>query len=100
MEIRRTGLPLTNATFAIEHGARRAPLSGRFLRADYPGLKPWAVLYDHFMVGPPTSAPNVEQSRRSQQLPDRRIMRGLGMLSIQLRSQTITERLHRCRRRV
>jgi hypothetical protein len=60
MEIPRTGLPLTSATFGIEHHARRAPLSGRTWLRPYPGLKPWAVLYDHFMVGPSTSAPNVE----------------------------------------
>jgi hypothetical protein len=30
--------------------ARRSPLSGRALVASYPGLKPWAVLSDHFTV--------------------------------------------------
>ncbi|MFY9985498.1 MAG: hypothetical protein WAK31_12115 [Chthoniobacterales bacterium] len=28
----------------------RAPLSGRTPLRRYPGLKPWAVLSDHFMV--------------------------------------------------
>src|SRR5262249_13410497 len=28
----------------------RSPLSGRILGNPYPGLKPWAVLSDHFMV--------------------------------------------------
>jgi hypothetical protein len=31
---------LTNATSGIERRSLRAPLSGRFLSADYPGLKP------------------------------------------------------------
>jgi len=64
-------LPSTSATSGIERHARRAPLlrqsldcflgiaprdaelgvlSGRTRLRPYPGLKPWAVLLDHFMV--------------------------------------------------
>jgi len=28
----------------------RPPLSGRVIVAGYPGLKPWAIMLDHFMV--------------------------------------------------
>jgi hypothetical protein len=42
----------------------RAPLSGRFFDWPYPGLKPWATLFCHFMAGP--------ASRRHAHSPSRR----------------------------
>jgi hypothetical protein len=28
----------------------RSPLQGEFMGTPFPGLKPWAILFDHFMV--------------------------------------------------
>ena len=35
-------------------GPPLTPLSGRVLGASYPGLKPWAILFRHFMAIYPT----------------------------------------------
>jgi hypothetical protein len=41
---------LVESTYESQKYACRTPLSGRISRRAYPGLKPWAVLSDHFMV--------------------------------------------------
>jgi hypothetical protein len=42
---------LAESKYEYQEHARRAPLSGHIQRGHaYSGLKPWAVLSDHFMV--------------------------------------------------